>query len=438
LSLIAVAVSMSLVTRRLDAYAKSPYPIHPARPFSAELARLPIGKAGRSASLAERELIIESAFRHGETLSQVLDQLGLDREDAWALSQELARHADLRRLRPSDSYGVLRGAERRVSAFRLTLAGRGRVETRRHGEAWQGVWQPFVELRKERSIRGELKGFLEESVRQAGAEATVAYLMADVLQWDLDFTRDLREGDRFEILFEEIFLDDAYESAGEILALTYENRGRRLEAYRFGDDQGYYDAEGRPLRKMFLRSPLRFSRITSRFSRRRLHPILKRYRPHYGVDYGAPSGTPVRVTGNGVVVFTGWDGGGGRTVKVRHPNQYLTAYLHLSRYASGIRRGRRVQQGEIIGYVGSTGLANGPHLDYRIQHRGSWINPLSLKSEPAEPIPEDQLPEFLEQRNRLRQRLAPVTPAAPALEAAAGRVAAVRSVESPSPTTGQR
>ncbi len=407
LSLVAMAASVFLVTRWLDAYVRSPYPIHAAQPFRAELARLSIG-AGGSARFKERELVIESAFRRGETLSQVLDQLGLEAQDAWTLSQELARYADLRKLRPSDSYGVLRDGEKRVSAFRLTLAGRGRVETWRDGDAWKGAWQPFVELRKERSVRGELRGFLEEAVRRSGAEPTLAYLMADVLQWDLDFTRDLREGDRFEILFEEIFLDGAYESVGEILALTYENRGRRLEAYRFGEDQGYYDEEGRPLRKMFLRSPLRFSRITSRFSQRRFHPVLKRYRPHFGVDYGAPAGTPVRATGNGVVAFAGWDGGGGRTVRVRHPNQYLTAYLHLSRFARGIRPGRRVQQGEVIGYVGSTGLASGPHLDYRIQHRGRWINPLSLKSKPAEPIPEQRLPEFLEQRDRLRQRLAPL------------------------------
>jgi len=187
--------------------------------------------------------------------------------------------------------------------------------------------------------------------------------------------------------------------------LRYDNAGRLHEAYRFGDPPGYYDGEGRPVRKLFLRSPLRYSRVTSGFSQRRFHPVLKRYRPHYGVDYGAPTGTPVRATGSGTVVFAGWDGGGGRTVKVRHPNGYLTAYLHLSRFAAGIRNGRRVSQGDTIGHVGSTGLASGPHLDYRVQRNGRWVNPLAMKVEPAPPIPDDQLAGFVARRDVLRRAL---------------------------------
>ncbi|MFQ5350912.1 MAG: peptidoglycan DD-metalloendopeptidase family protein, partial [Thermoanaerobaculia bacterium] len=254
-------------------------------------------------------------------------------------------------------------------------------------------------------MAGALRGSLEGSIRRAGGSPVVAYEMADVLQWDLDFNRDLRAGDRFEIVYEEVFLDGTFESIGDILALRYDNDGRLHEAYRFGDPPGYYDGEGRPLRKMFLRSPLRYSRVTSRFSGKRFHPVLKRYRPHYGVDYGAPTGTPARVTGSGTVVFAGWDGGGGRTVKVRHPNGYLTAYLHLSRFAAGIRKGRRVAQGDTIGYVGSTGLANGSHLDYRVQLNGRWVNPLAMKVEPAPPIPDDQLAGFVDRRDRLRRAL---------------------------------
>jgi murein DD-endopeptidase MepM/ murein hydrolase activator NlpD len=156
---------------------------------------------------------------------------------------------------------------------------------------------------------------------------------------------------------------------------------------------------------MFLRSPLRYSRITSRFSGRRFHPVLKRYRPHYGVDYGAPVGTPVRVTAGGVVVSAGWNGGGGKTVKVRHPNGFETSYLHLSGFASAIRSGRRVSQGEVVGFVGSTGLATGPHLDYRVQRNGSWIDPQSLKSVPADPVSRDDMPEFVAERERLRRSL---------------------------------
>jgi murein DD-endopeptidase MepM/ murein hydrolase activator NlpD len=172
----------------------------------------------------------------------------------------------------------------------------------------------------------------------------VAYRMADVLQWDVDFNKDLRQGDTFVALYEEVYLDQRYHGVGDLLAVVFENGGRRLEAYRWGEG-GYYDADGRPLQKFFLRSPLTYSRITSKFSHRRLHPVLGSHRPHYGVDYAAPVGTAVRATASGVVAFSGWNGGGGKTVKLRHPNGFLTAYLHLSGYAPGISTGRRVAQG---------------------------------------------------------------------------------------------
>jgi len=227
--------------------------------------------------------------------------------------------------------------------------------------------------------------------------------MAEVLQWDLDFNRDLRTGDRFEVFYEEVYLDGEFHDLGRILALVYDNAGRRLEAYRYGD--GYYDAEGRPLQKLFLRSPMRFTRVTSRFSRHRFHPILKTQRPHYGVDYGAPRGTPARVTANGVVTFVGRNGGAGNMVRVRHPNGFETSYLHLSGYGPGVRRGARVSQGDTIGYVGATGLATAPHLDYRVKKDGRWVDPLTLQAEPAAPIPPGELESFLAERDRLRREL---------------------------------
>ena len=146
---------------------------------------------------------------------------------------------------------------------------------------------------------------------------------------------------------------------------------------------------------MFLRSPLKFSRVTSRFSMSRFHPVLKKRMPHYGVDYGAPVGTPVHVTADGIVTMAGRNGGAGNMVRVRHPNGYETNYLHLSRYGGGIRKGVRVTQGQVIGYVGSTGYSTGPHLDYRVRHNGSWINPLSISSPPVEPLEDDRLQRFL-------------------------------------------
>ena len=241
-------------------------------------------------------------------------------------------------------------------------------------------------------------------MRDAGAPAAVAYRMADVLQWDVDFNKDLQPGDTFAAVYEEVRLDQRYHGIGNLRAVVLENGGRRLEAYRFGD--GCYDADGRPLAKLFLRSPLPYTRITSSFSHRRFHPVLKSYRPHYGVDYGAPVGTPVRATASGVVLLAGWEGGGGRTVKLRHPDGFLTAYLHLSRFAKGVRPGARVAQGDVIGFVGASGLATGPHLDYRVQHRGRWINPASLREQPAEPIGAAEMASFLEARDQLREGLA--------------------------------
>src|SRR6185369_12629659 len=178
------------------------------------------------------------------------------------------------------------------------------------------------------------------------------------------------------------------------------NQGRRHEAYHWDDSGTYYDGEGRPLKKMFLRSPLRYSRITSMFTQSRFHPVLHTYRPHYGVDYGAPVGTPVEVTANGEVISAGW-GGGGNVVKVRHTGGYVTAYLHLSRFASGIRAGARVHQGDVIAFTGATGLASGPHLDYRVKLHDEWIDPLSLKGVRADPIPTFKLASFHTWRNQL-------------------------------------
>jgi len=404
--LLGIALGLYLQTRQLEKSVASPYPIAFAPRFASDLVGLAVWRAQPDDPLAGIDIPLELAFRRGETLGQLLSDLGLEPSAAQSMILELSRHVDVRRLRPQDRYAALTDDEGRMQGLRVTLDGKGRAVVRRQGDAWQSSWSQFTEVSQSRTIRGVLEGSLESSIRRAGGEAVVAYVMADVLQWDLDFNRDLRLGDRFELVYERIYLDGEFHRVGSILALTYLNDDRLLEAYQFGEDRGHYDGEGRPLRKLFLKSPLRYSRVTSGFSSRRFHPVLKSYRPHYGVDYGAPVGTPVRVTGGGVVQSAGWDSGGGKTVKVRHPNGYLTAYLHLSRFADGVRSGKRVGQGEVIGYVGATGLATGAHLDYRMQKGGRWINPQAFKSEPAPPIPADRLAEFEALRGRYREALA--------------------------------
>ena len=405
LVLLAFAALLYLATVRLESFSDSPYPVTRTVRFDPDLVSSQFWAGRPGNELAGQDLPIQFAFRRGETLGGVLDDLGLEPDEAQAIVAELAEHIDVRRLRPVDHYSALIDESSGIQGFRLTLDGKGWLEATRDGGSWRSHWRPFEEQARLAVVKGSLQGSLEASIQRAGGKAVLAYAMADVLQWDIDFNRDLRVDDRFEIFFEATYLEGEFHRIARILALRYENGGKLLEAYQFGEDGSHYDADGRPLRKLFLRSPLRYSRITSGFSGRRFHPVLKRYRPHYGVDYGAPTGTPIRVTANGVVQSAGWDKGGGKMVKVRHPNGYVTAYLHLSRFASGIKSGRRVTQGEVIGYVGSTGLATGPHLDYRVQHNGKWINPQGLKNEPAEPIPREQLADFIRWRDLLREQV---------------------------------
>jgi murein DD-endopeptidase MepM/ murein hydrolase activator NlpD len=247
-------------------------------------------------------------------------------------------------------------------------------------------------------INGEITSSLFGAVEKAGGRPELAVDLAEVFQWDVDFFRDVRTGDRFVAVVDEQTVDGAFFGYGTLFAAQFVNGDRALYAVVYPDGSGslgYYDLEGRPLRKQFLRSPLKFSRVTSRFSMSRFHPVLKKRMPHYGVDYGAPVGTPVRVTGDGTISFTGKNGGAGRMIRVRHTNGFETHYLHLSRYGEGIRTGVRVSQGQVIGFVGSSGWSTGPHLDYRVKLNGRWINPLTISSPPAKPLDSNRLQRFL-------------------------------------------
>jgi murein DD-endopeptidase MepM/ murein hydrolase activator NlpD len=218
--------------------------------------------------------------------------------------------------------------------------------------------------------------------------------MADIFTWDVDFNTEVQRGDSFRVAVEALYLDGRFIRYGRILAAEFVNDGRRLEAVFFSGDssEGYYRQDGKPLRRAFLRSPLKFTRISSGFSRSRFHPVLGKYRPHLGIDYAAPTGTPVHAAGDGVVTVAGWLGGYGQTVKLRHPNGYETLYGHLSRIL--VKRGQRVTQGMPIGRVGATGLATGPHLDYRMQRAGVYVNPLKIVSPAAEPVREAERARF--------------------------------------------
>jgi murein DD-endopeptidase MepM/ murein hydrolase activator NlpD len=398
LGLLLLAGGLFESTQNLEAYNQSPFPLPPSLPFNLR-ATLPTESTGL---IDQAQIPVEFTLLRGETVGRVFEKLGLDSVEAREATNALAEHVNLRSLRAGNEYSAFFNPDSSLASFELTLAGSGRVEMVREGEGWETLWQPFKRTVELRSVQGTLQGSLDNSIRRAGGPSGLAYRMAEILQWDLDFAKDLQRNDQFQVLYEAVLLEGEPYDVGDIVAISYDNRGKVHEAYRYDSTTTYYDGEGRPLKKMFLRSPLRYSRVTSNFTHRRFHPVLKIYRPHWGVDYGAPVGTPVQVTASGTVTFTGWDRGGGNVVKVRHAGGYVTAYLHLSKFGRGIRPGARVHQGDIIAYTGATGLASGPHLDYRVQHNNQWIDPLSLKSVRDEPIPSTKLAAFRSWRNDIR------------------------------------
>ncbi|MBD3162063.1 MAG: peptidoglycan DD-metalloendopeptidase family protein [Candidatus Eisenbacteria bacterium] len=248
-----------------------------------------------------------------------------------------------------------------------------------------------------RKLAGSVLSTFEEALIAAGGVPRLALEVSDIFSGDIDFFTEVRRGDAFSLLVEERYVDGAFSDYGEILYGWY--RGEEAEAvcvyYRpAGGKGGHYDLEGGSLKRTFLRSPLNYRRISSTYAKRRFHPILKKYRPHHGVDYAAPTGTPVVSTADGKVTFAGWKGGYGRLVEIRHSPTHSTRYGHLSRLAKGIRTGIRVEQGQKVGYVGATGMATGPHLHYEVRVDDHPIDPLRMKNVPAEPIPSGQLADY--------------------------------------------
>ncbi|HET7697205.1 MAG TPA: M23 family metallopeptidase [Vicinamibacterales bacterium] len=267
---------------------------------------------------------------------------------------------------------------------------------------------PFEKQTAIAAIDARLEGettSLIAAINESGETIALALELADIFGGQVDFNNDLQPGDSFKLLFEKATRDGAFSNYGALLAAAITVDGREMQAFRWTDPAtgkaAYYDENGRSLKRFFLKSPLKFEpRITSRFSMRRFHPVDKVYRAHLGVDYGAPAGSAVLAVANGVVVSARYSGGGGNTVQLRHPGGFETYYLHLSSFGPGIRAGARVSQGQLIGRVGSTGTATGPHLDYRLKRGGAFVNPVSVhaRQAPGEPIPAAHLARFTASR----------------------------------------
>lgn len=367
---------------------------------------MPAVDALSAETLASIELPYPVTVERGHTLFDLFQEAGLDRDQANRATFAALRHMEPADLRAGTELAVYRATDDSLRRFVLPMSD-GEVHVVSDAGDWLSDWREFRVETREEVISGRLETDLSTAMQEAGAPYQLSFALADVLQWDLDFNRDLRTGDEFAVAYRGIWVEGRFQRVDSVEAALYENRGRLLEAYRFGEGNDYYDGEGRPLRKQFLKSPLPFTRVTSRFSANRFHPVLKVNRPHYGVDYGAPTGTPVRATAHGSVTFRGRARGAGNMVKLRHPNGYETSYLHLSKFDRRACRGCRVRQGEVIGYVGATGLATAPHLDYRVKRGGRYMDPLKLKSEPAPGLSGDAVVAFRIQRDLLRSQLPP-------------------------------
>jgi murein DD-endopeptidase MepM/ murein hydrolase activator NlpD len=348
-------------------------------------------------------------LRRGDTLMSALGRIGIDRRASTDIADALrANGADLRRMKASDELAITWTLEGEPIAVRweaspwlgfVAVASDGGWEIRRTET------RPDVRVE---AASGEVTRSLFESVEAMGESPQLVLELVEIFSSDFDFTADTRVGDRFRLLVEKRYAGEQFVDYGQVLVAQYLSDARILTGVGFepaGGPQAYYDLDGRSLKKSFLKSPLEFTRITSGFTYARPHPILGGVRPHLAVDYGAPVGTPVRAVADGTVTVAGWNGGNGIQVQLRHHAGYETIYNHLSRLGPGMRAGARVTQRQVIGYVGSTGLSTGPHLDYRVAKNGRFVNPLSEKFIPGQPLDGAEHGRFLKQARSLVRRL---------------------------------
>jgi murein DD-endopeptidase MepM/ murein hydrolase activator NlpD len=360
-------------------------------------------------ALALETKVVAARVRAGATLASLLRANDVAVADTAAIVAQAASVFDLRKVRANQPYrletthtGIVRGFEYEIDGDRFLRVGRS------PGDALVARVLPIAKTRRVEIVRGTIDRehpSLVAALDAAGETIDLTLALADVFGGDIDFSTEVQPGDHFELTVEKQFRDDQqFAGYGPILAAEFTNAGRRVRAMRFtpdGGSPGYYDEHGRSMKRFFLASPLKFQPVvTSAFSHARLHPVLREVRAHLGVDYRAPAGAPVVAVADGVVVSAAMSGGAGRMVHLRHANGFETEYLHLSVLA--VKAGARVRQGELIGRVGSSGLATGPHLDYRLKKNGTFINPVTAHRAmpPADPIPSAQMAAFDAARDR--------------------------------------
>jgi len=340
---------------------------------------------------------IEVVVSRNDTMDRLFRRFELNLSDLATLRNLPELRSQVDKLRPGESLlfmhrgGELVGLERKISdseTLKVTRDASGFVSD---------VLENPLESHT-RTASATIDSSLFQAAAEAGLPDGVAFDLADIFQYDIDFVLDIQPGDRFSVVYEELSQDGVPLRTGNILAAKFVNEGREYRAVRYVDAQGhgeYFTPDGRSLRKAFIRAPVQFSRISSRFNSARKHPILNRIRAHKGVDYAAPVGTPVRAAGEGRVKFVGQQGGYGNVVELEHGSGVVTVYGHLSRFAKNLKRGQRVDLGQVIAFVGQTGLATGPHLHYEYRVHGMHKNPQTVPLPDAAPIPGTELERFL-------------------------------------------
>lgn len=338
-----------------------------------------------SVSYASHE---ERKVRIGETLYSILGDI-FESAQILEIAKEIKQQLPDFTLRAGST--LVKGEDSIL--LKLSLDSELKIEKEGDGFRVETVKYPVETVTA--FVTGNIQYSLYEAITSTGEDFSLAMKMAEIFEWEIDFFKDIRKGDSFTLLVDKRFIKGEFAGYGKVHAADFFNNGRHIRAlyYENGKTRGYFTPEGNALRKGFLKAPLKFGRVSSTFSHARLHPVLKQVRPHLGVDYAAPIGTPIYATADGYISRRGYDKHNGNFIGMRHTNDYHTLFLHLSKFANGMSIGKYVRQGEVIGYVGSTGISTGPHVDYRIRKGNTFLNPLTFKS-PAPKLPQGELAEF--------------------------------------------
>ncbi|HIF96797.1 MAG TPA: M23 family metallopeptidase [Myxococcales bacterium] len=354
-------------------------------------------------------VVTRGTLRRGESLSIALRRQGIDFQVIHTIATEFGKIFDFRRARPGDEYRLGQEASGRLVDFRYSVSPEKSFYLYATDSGYR-VREDHAQLRAQvAKVVGQIDSSLYGTIKELGERSQLASDFADIFAWDIDFSRSVQPGDDFEILFERMYRTSAegaevYVKPGRILAARYRGRNGDYSAVFFEGDKGYgryYRPDGSSVERAFLVAPLKFSRISSSFSTARRHPILDVVRPHRGIDYAAAHGTPLWSVGAGRVIFRGWAGGSGNLVKVKHRNGYVSYYAHLSRFEPGLKVGSSVEQKQVIGYVGDTGLATGPHVCFRVQKNGRYVNPLDISAPAGDPVTEPDRERFESVRDLL-------------------------------------